>query len=88
MFKSLLAWLKAPFMALFLAFAPLFVPTQATEDLRKVTVVSFGLFGDQGVFRSEATGAAEIVANRFGGDLVVVKFNTKEAAMPLSKRLQ
>src|SRR5215470_4214952 len=42
-----------------------------------MTVVSFGLFGDQGVFRSEATGAARIVANRFGGDPVVVKFNTK-----------
>ena len=67
MFKSLLTWLNAPLMALFLTFAPLLAPVHATEDLRKVTVVSFGLFGDQGVFRSEATGAAEIVANRFGG---------------------
>jgi hypothetical protein len=29
------------------------------------------------VFRSEATGAAQIVASRFGGSPVVVKFNTK-----------
>src|SRR6266404_8165115 len=42
-----------------------------------MTVVSFGLFGDEGVFRREATGAAQIVANRFGGDSVVVKYNTK-----------
>jgi hypothetical protein len=38
----------------------------AAENPRKMTVVSFGLFGDQGVFRREATGAAQIVANRFG----------------------
>jgi hypothetical protein len=41
-------------------------------------LVSFGLFGDQDVFRSEATGAAQIVASRFGGSPVVVKFNTKK----------
>jgi hypothetical protein len=49
----------------------------AAENLRKMTVVSFGLFGDEGVFRREAIGAAQIVANRFGGDPVVVKYNTK-----------
>ena len=49
----------------------------AAENPHKVTVVSFGLFGDQGVFRREATGAAQIVANRFEGDPVVVKYNTK-----------
>ena len=38
-----------------------------TVKAHKVSVVSFGLFGDQGVFRSEATGAAEVVAGRFGG---------------------
>src|SRR5262245_36860951 len=42
-----------------------------------MTVVSFGLFGDEGVFRREATGAAQIVANRFGGDPVIVRSNTK-----------
>ena len=87
MFKSLLAWLNAPLVALFLTFAPLFAPAYATEDLRKVTVVSFGLFGDQGVFRREATGAAEIVASRFGGDPVVVKFNTKRGGSATVKAL-
>src|SRR6202043_564830 len=29
------------------------------------------------VFQNEAAGAAQIVASRFGGDPVVVKFNTK-----------
>jgi len=60
-----------------LAFTLIFAAVQAAEDQRKVTVVSFGLFGGQGVFRREATGAAEIVANRFGADQVVVRFNTK-----------
>src|SRR5919198_1440117 len=60
-----------------LAFTFIFAAVHAAEDQRKVTVVSFGLFGAQGVFRREATGAAEIVANRFGADQVVVQFNTK-----------
>jgi hypothetical protein len=38
----------------------------SAEDVRKVTVVSCGLFGDQSVFRSEAAGAAQIVVSRFG----------------------
>ena len=49
----------------------------AAENPRKMTVVSFGLFGNEGVFRREATGAAQIVAARFGGDPVIVKYNTK-----------
>jgi hypothetical protein len=60
-----------------LAFTLIFAAVYAAEDQRKVTVMSFGLFGSQGVFRREATGAAEIVANRFGADQVVVRFNTK-----------
>jgi len=60
-----------------LAFTLIFAAVHGAEDQRKVTVVSFGLFGGQGVFRREATGAAEIVANRFGADQVVVRFNTK-----------
>jgi hypothetical protein len=38
----------------------------AVGDAHKVSVVSFGLFGDQDVFRTEATGAAQVVAGRFG----------------------
>src|SRR5438067_8358336 len=60
-----------------LAFTLIFAAVHAAEEQHKLTVVSFGLFGGQGVFRREATGAAEIVANRFGADQVVVRFNTK-----------
>jgi hypothetical protein len=76
-FKSWVNWLGAPLVAVFLTFVPMLATVYAVEDLRKVTVVSFGLFGDQSVFRSEATGAAQIVGSRFGGRPVVVKFNTK-----------
>ena len=69
--------LCAPLVALFLAFAPLFASVHAAEHHRRVTVVSFGLFGPQGVFRREATAAAHIAASRFGADPVVVRFNTK-----------
>src|SRR5215831_12522444 len=69
--------LSAALVAVFLLFAPTFAAGQGTDDHRKVAVVSFGLFGGQAVFRREATGAAEIVANRFGADQVVVRFNTK-----------
>ena len=43
-----------------------------------MSVVSFGLFGDQGVFRSEATGAAQVVAGRFGSGPVNVQYNSKK----------
>src|SRR5262249_56424120 len=76
-FGSLVSRLGAPIIALSLTFAPLFAAAHAAETARKVTVVSFGLYGDQGVFRSEATGAAQIVARRFGGGPGVVRFNTK-----------
>jgi hypothetical protein len=69
--------LSAALIAGSLAFMPIFAAVHAAEDHRKVTVVSFGLFGGQRVFRREATGAAEIVANRFGADPVVVRFNSK-----------
>ena len=46
--------------------------------VRKTAVVSFGLSGEQDVFRSEATGAASIVASRFGADPVTVRFNTRK----------
>jgi len=76
-FGPVVSRLGAPLIALSLTLAPLFTAAHATETARKVTVVSFGLYGDQGVFRREATGAAQIVASRFGGDPVVVRFNTK-----------
>jgi len=56
--------------------ASLVAGAHAAPATPKVAVVSFGLFGDQDVFRSEATGAAKVVTSRFGGDSVV-QFNTK-----------
>jgi peptidase C13-like protein len=65
-------------IALALAVVPLGKGVKAIDDPHKVAVVSFGLFGDQRVFQSEATGAAQVVAGRFGADPTIVKFNTKK----------
>jgi hypothetical protein len=76
--KSWISQLNAPLIAFVLAVAAFVSPVHAVEDAPKVSVVSFGLFGDQGVFRSEATGAAQIVADRFGGGPVNVQYNSKK----------
>jgi len=51
-------------------------------DRRSAHCVCFdrcaGLFGDQGVFRNEATGAAQVVAGRFGGAPINVQYNSKK----------
>jgi Peptidase C13 family len=70
--------LGAPLLAFVLTVAPSISPVHAVEDARKVSVVSFGLFGDQGVFRSEATGAAQVVAGRFGSGPINVQYNSKK----------
>ena len=49
--------------------------------------MAFGLFGDQSVFESEAKGAAQIVANRFGGSPVIVRANTKSREEATSETL-
>jgi Peptidase C13 family len=61
-----------------LTVVPAVSPVHAVEGARKVSVVSFGLFGDQGVFRNEATGAAQVVAGRFGSGAVNVQYNSKK----------
>jgi hypothetical protein len=66
------SWI-ALLMAFVLTIAPSVSPAHAVEDARKVSVVSFGLFGDQGVFKSEATGAAQVVASRFGNGPIKVQ---------------
>jgi hypothetical protein len=76
--KSWISRLSAPLIAFVLIVAPSVSPVRAVEDARKVSVVSFGLFGDQGVFRSEATGAAQVVAGRFGSGPINVQFNSKK----------
>lgn len=75
--KSRTTWLRALFLALVLAVAPAASSVHAGEEGHKVGVVSFGLFGDQGVFRREASGAAEIVANRFDTGPIDVQYNSK-----------
>jgi hypothetical protein len=68
--------LGVPLIAFALTVAPSVSPAHA--ESRKVSVLSFGLFGDQSVFRSEASGAAKIVAGRFGNGPVDVKYNSKK----------
>ena len=70
--------LGASLVAFVLTVASAISPTHAVEDTGKVGVVSFGLFGDQGVFRSEATGAAEIVAGRFETGPIDVHYNSRK----------
>jgi hypothetical protein len=48
------------------------------EEAAKIGVVSFGLFGDQGVFRYEATGAAQVVAERFATGPIDVRYNSRK----------
>jgi hypothetical protein len=70
--------LAAPLIAVVLIVLPSGSPVHAVEGARKVSVVSFGLFGDQGVFRREATGAAQVVAGRFGSGPIDVQYNSKK----------
>ena len=76
--KSWISRLGAPLIAFVLTVAPSVSQVHAVDEARKVSVVSFGLFGDQGVFRSEATGAAQVVAGRFGGGPINVQYNSKK----------
>jgi hypothetical protein len=76
--NSWISRLGAPLIALVLTVVPSVSPTHAVEDAPRVSVVSFGLFGDQGVFRREATGAAQVVAGRFGSGPVNVQYNSKK----------
>jgi len=55
--ESLVRGLSAPVIVFFLTLTVAAV--HAAENPRKITVVSFGLFGDQSVFRHEATAAAK-----------------------------
>lgn len=77
MSKSWISGFGAGLIALVLIVAPPLSTGHAAADAHKVSVVSFGLFGDQGVFRSEASGAARVVAERFGHGPVDVQYNSK-----------
>src|SRR5260370_7606458 len=90
--KSWITLLGAPLLAIVLAVAPPVSSVHAVEDAHKVGVVSFGLFGDQGVFRSEAAGAAQAVANPFDTGPIHVQYNSKTGGSatiaPLANPLQ
>ena len=70
--------LSAPLIAFALTVGVSASTVHAVGDARKVSVVSFGLFGDQGVFRREASGAAQVVADRFGRGPINVQYNSKK----------
>jgi Peptidase C13 family len=76
--KSWTAGFGAVLFALVLAVAPSASSVRAVEGVHKVGVVSFGLFGDQGVFRREATGAAQIIASRFETGPIDVQYNFRK----------
>jgi hypothetical protein len=76
MFKSWGSWLGIALTAFALTVSGSIPAIHA--DARKVSVVSFGLFGDQGVFRNEATGAAQVIASRCGSGPIIVKYNSKK----------
>ncbi len=69
-------FLAAGWIAVGLVCVPAGMAT-AAETGRKLVIAAFGLFGDQSVFESEAKGAADIAAKRFGGGPVFVRANTK-----------
>jgi Peptidase C13 family len=85
--KSWIGWLGALLIALVLTVWALVSTVHAVGDAHRVSVVSFGLFGDQGVFRTEATGAAEVVAGRFGGGPINVRYNSKRGGAATIKTL-
>ena len=75
--RSFASLLGASLIAFVFVVAPV-SPVHGVEDARKVGVVSFGLFGDQGVFRREAIGAAQVIAGRFGSGPLDVQYNSKK----------
>jgi hypothetical protein len=77
-FASWIRRLGAPLLAFVMTIGPSVSTVHAVDNAGKVGVVSFGLFGDQGVFRSEATGAAQVVAGRFETGLINVEYNSKK----------
>lgn len=90
--RSSIRRLGAPLVVFFLTIWPLVAPVDAFEDAGKVGVVSFGLYGDQDVFRSEATGAAQVMAGRFETGPINVEYNSKNGGSAtieaLTKSLQ
>jgi hypothetical protein len=85
--KSRIRLLAAPLLAFAVAVALSVSTVDAAEDVHKVGVVSFGLFGDQSVFQSEATGAAQVVADRFETGPIEVQYNSKKGGSATTQAL-
>jgi hypothetical protein len=79
--------LAAPLLALALTIWSSDSAVHAGEEGGKIGVVSFGLFGDQGVFRSEATGAAKVVARRFETGPIDVAYNSRKGGHATTESL-
>jgi hypothetical protein len=73
-----IGWLAATLVAFVLTISSSLSAVHAADGTGRVGVVSFGLFGDQGVFKSEATGAAQVVASRFETGPIDVEYNTRK----------
>jgi|SRR5579871_283842 len=86
MISEFLLHLRAAGLCALLALAPAFL-ARAAEPAPKVTVVSFGLFGNQSVFESEAKGAARILADRFHAVSTIVRYNTKRGGDATAENL-
>jgi len=73
------AWLRRRALVLALAAAPLMAAPGVAADGFRSAVVALALWSDP-VFRSEATGAAAVLAGRYGhGGPVIVRANTARA---------
>jgi hypothetical protein len=86
MISRLRFFLRAGGLCALLALAAA-LSAQAGAPPPKVTVVSFGLFGNQSVFESEAKGAARILTDRFHAANTIVRFNTKKGGDATAENL-
>jgi len=85
MVSKFLFYLRAAGLCALLALAATLPAPAAPAP--KVTVVSFGLFGNQSVFESEAKGAARILADRLHATSTVVRYNTKKGGDATAENL-
>jgi hypothetical protein len=87
-----LAWpvlaLEAPSKPRISTSQPAFHFTRSQPGIREAYIVSFGLFGGESVFESEAKGAAQILGERLPKAQSLVSFNTKSGGRATPQRLE
>jgi hypothetical protein len=66
---------------------PAFAFMPSTPGVREAYIVSFGLFGGESVFESEARGAAQILSDKLPEAQSLVSFNTKTGGGATPRRL-